>query len=47
MNKKDLLCIIEEIAQDAYFRDFSIKKSDNSIGECAGHHRHLKVAGNA
>ena len=31
MNKKDVLCIIEAIASDAFFKDFIIRKSDNSI----------------
>ena len=31
MNKKDILGIIEEIVQDAFFKEFGVKKSDNSI----------------
>ena len=31
MNKKDVLEILEVVASDVYFNDFTIRKSDNSI----------------
>lgn len=31
MNKKDVLAIIEEIASDAFFKDYAIRKCDNTL----------------